>query len=118
MKTQVHAGMSPQQLAALSGVVAATNSVTPAEAARIAQARVDQERAQRDAEMDKDRRHQLDLLNLQNDVNKAALSTQSQLGVGVAQASRQAPLARQCANGHTAGPNDKFCAQCGAALQP
>jgi len=119
MKTQVHAGMSAQQLAALSGVVAAANSVTPAEAARLAQASADRERTQRDAEMDKDRRHQLDLLNLQNDVNKAALSTQSQLGIGVAQGSRpQAPLARQCANGHAAGPHDKFCAECGAALQP
>ena len=118
MKTQVHAGMSAQQLAALSGVVAATNSVTPAEAARIAQASADRERSQRDTEMDKDRRHQLDLLNMQNDVNKAALSTQSQLGVGVAQARPQAPLVRQCANGHATGPNDKFCAQCGAALQP
>jgi hypothetical protein len=82
----------------------------------MAQEREQQERARRDAELDKDRRHQLDLLNVQNDVNKAALATQSQLGVGVAQA--RGPLARQCANGHAALAGDRFCAQCGAALQP
>jgi len=118
MKTQVHATMGADQLTALSGVVSATNSMTPAEAARMAYERAHQERMQRDAEVDKDRRHQLDLLNLQNDVNKAALSTQSQLGVGVAQARAAQPAQRVCANGHAVGPNDKFCAQCGVALQP
>ena len=39
MKTQVHAGMSPQQLAALAGVVGATNSVTAQDAARMAHER-------------------------------------------------------------------------------
>ena len=163
MKTQVHAGMSPQQLAALAGVVAATNSVTPAEAAHKADERMQRERALRDAEVDKDRRHQLDLLALQNDVNKAALAMQSALGTGVAQAGAHmnvqvrydhaaghaashavshtvAPLVpatapaavpvtapeaapaaapareRACPNGHPAGPNDKFCAECGAAI--
>ncbi|MDB5937088.1 MAG: hypothetical protein JWQ01_4432 [Massilia sp.] len=114
MKTQLHAGMSPQQLAALAGVVGATNNVTASDAARMAQEHGQQERARRDAEVDKDRRHQLDLLNLQNDVNKAALASQAQLGVGV---SRAAP-ARQCVNGHAAQPGDRFCPQCGAALQP
>jgi hypothetical protein len=118
MKTQVHAQMSPQQLAALSGVVAATNSVTPQEAARMADERQGVDAARRDLEVDKDRRHQLDLLNLQNDVNKAALATQSQLGVGVAVlASSQAPAPRQCANGHAARAADRFCAECGAAVQ-
>jgi hypothetical protein len=117
MKTQVHASMDADQLAALAGVVAATNSVTQSEAARLAQERALQERAVRDAEADKDRRHQIDLLTLQNDVNKAALSTQSQLGVGVASGMAPAPMAqRLCANGHLAAPGDKFCAQCGAAL--
>jgi hypothetical protein len=116
MKTQVHAGMGADQLAALAGVVAATNSVTPSEALRMAQERSTQERALRDAEVDKDRRHQLDLLAMQNDVNKAALSTQSALGVGVAQARPAAAVQRACPNGHAAGPHDKFCAQCGAAL--
>jgi hypothetical protein len=114
MKTQLHAGMSPQQLAALAGVVGATNNVTASDAARMAQEHGQQERARRDAEVDKDRRHQLDLLNLQNDVNKAALASQAQLGVGV---SRAAP-ARQCVNGHAAQPGDRFCPQCGVALQP
>lgn len=120
LKTQVHAGMSAQQLAALAGVVAATNAVTPAEAARIAQQQVEQEQARRNLEVDKDRRHQLDLLNLQNDVNKAALKSQAELGAGVAQAGsqvryHQAPAV--CPNGHPAGPNDHFCARCGAAIQ-
>jgi hypothetical protein len=118
MKTQVHAGMSPQQLAALSSVVAATNSVTAQQAAGMAQEREQVERARRDAEVDKDRRHQLDLLNLQNDVNKSALASQSQLGVGLAQARPPAPLPRQCANGHAAQSGDRFCPQCGAALEP
>ena len=123
LKTQVHAGMSPEQLSALSSLVAATNSTTPGEAVRLAQIQVEREQSRRDAEVDKDRRHQLDLLNLQNDVNKAALSTQSQLGIGVAGgaagaagAARQAPSPRACPNGHRAGPDDKFCAQCGAAI--
>ncbi len=121
MKTQVHAGMSAQQLAALSGVVAATNSVTPQEAVRVAQQQLEREQARRDSEVDKDRRHQLDLLTLQNDVNKAALKTQSELGIGVAQHVVPASVAaapRTCANGHLAGPNDRFCAQCGAAIAP
>ncbi|CUI09123.1 Exonuclease SbcC [Janthinobacterium sp. CG23_2] len=125
MKTQVHAGMTPHQLAALASVVAATYSVTPAEAARGAQERVERERALRDAEVDKDRRHQLDLLGMQNDVNKAALASQSALGTGVAQGGAQVrydqaprPVVRMCPNGHRAGPNDKFCAECGAAIQP
>ncbi|NHZ80945.1 hypothetical protein F2P44_16920 [Massilia sp. CCM 8695] len=124
MKTQVHASMTPHQLAALASVVAATYSVTPAEAARGAQERVDRERALRDAEVDKDRRHQLDLLGMQNDVNKAALASQSALGTGVAQGGAQVrydqaprPVVRMCPNGHRAGPNDKFCAECGAAIQ-
>jgi hypothetical protein len=124
MKTQVHASMTPHQLAALASVVAATYSVTPADAARGAQEQVLRERALRDAEVDKDRRHQLDLLAMQNDVNKAALASQSALGTGVAQGGAQlrheqaarAPL-RMCVNGHRAGPNDKFCAECGAAIQ-
>jgi hypothetical protein len=111
MKTQVHAGMSPQQLAALSGVVAASSSVTAQEAARMAHEREQQERTRRDAEVDKDRRHQLDLVNLQNDVNKAALASQAQLGSSLVQA-------RLCANGHAGKAGDRFCAQCGAALQP
>ncbi|QYF93365.1 hypothetical protein KY495_22285 [Massilia sp. PAMC28688] len=118
MKTQVHAGMSAEQLAALSGVVAATNSVTPAHAFQEARAQVEHEQARRDAEMDKDRRHQLELLGTQNDVNKAALKSQSELGIGVAQGAQAGtrPPARSCPNGHVAGPNDRFCAQCGAAI--
>jgi hypothetical protein len=121
MKTQIHAGMSPDQLAALAGVVGATNSVTPAQAAQQVQQQLEREQARRDAEVDKDRRHQLDLIKLQNDVNKAALAKQAELGAGVAQAGaqlRQQALPPTCPNGHRAGPNDKFCAECGAAIQP
>ena len=118
LKTHVHAGMSPDQLAALSGVVAATNSVTQAQAAASAQQLVEREQARRDAEVDKDRRHQLDLLGLQNDVNKAALSTQSALGIGVAGGVGSKSTPRCCPNGHPAGPDDQFCARCGAAIQP
>ena len=129
LKTQVHAGMSAQQLSALAGVVSATNSVTPADAAATAEQRVQRERALRDAEVDKDRRHQLDLLTLQNDVNKAALATQAAVGASVAQAPRGAGpvrhdqaaapvLVRICPNGHRAGLTDKFCAECGAAIAP
>jgi hypothetical protein len=111
MKTQVHAGMTPDQLAALAGVVGATNGVSAGEAARQVQQQLEREQARRDAEVDKDRRHQLDLLNLQNDVNKTALSSQADMRVAVAQA---AP--RACPNGHRASPNDKFCAECGAPM--
>ena len=111
MKTQVHASMSPGQLEALAGV-------SPMDAARLADERVQQDRARRELEMDKDRRHQVDLMKLQNDVNKAALATQSQLGVGVAQVRGAMPAVRTCPNGHMAGPHDRFCAQCGAPLQP
>jgi hypothetical protein len=97
--------------------------VTPAEAARLAHERVLEERGHRDVEMDKDRRHQLDLLNLQNAASASALTTQSQLGVGVAQAGSVPPPApvpvRYCANGHPTRPGhpyDKFCAECGVPL--
>jgi hypothetical protein len=131
MKLQIQGGMTAEQIQALAQVVAAEHGVTPAEAARLAQERVLEERAHRDAEMDKDRRHQLDLLNVQNSASASALTTQSQLGVGVAQAgapvhhhhvpaaaSAPAPVT-YCANGHPtrAGhPYDKFCAQCGVPL--
>ncbi|MCU6498503.1 hypothetical protein LPN04_11920 [Rugamonas sp. A1-17] len=124
MKLQIQGGMTADQIQALAHVVAAEHGVTPAEAAQLAHARVLEERAHRDAEMDKDRRHQLDLLNVQNTASASALTTQSQLGIGVAQAGAGTPApapapVRYCANGHPtrAGhPLDKFCAQCGVPL--
>jgi hypothetical protein len=127
MKLQIQGGMTAEQIQALAQVVAAEHGVTPAEAARLAHERVLEERTHRDVEMDKDRRHQLDLLNVQNSASASALTTQSQLGVGVAQAGAlvhhhhaAAPLAtKRCPNGHPtrAGhPEDKFCAECGAPL--
>jgi hypothetical protein len=125
MKLQIQGGMTAEQIQALAQVVSAEHGVTPAEAARLAHERVLEERAHRDTEMDKDRRHQLDLLNVQNSASASALTTQSQLGVGVAQAGapvhhHHAPGAvRRCPNGHPARaghPEDKFCAECGAPL--
>ena len=125
MKLQIQGGMSAEQIQALAQVVAAEHGVTPAEAARLAHERVLEERAHRDTEMDRDRRHQLDLLGIQNTASASALTTQSQLGVGVAQAGapvhhhHAATAARRCPNGHPARaghPEDKFCAECGAPL--
>jgi hypothetical protein len=127
MKLQIQGGMTADQIQALAHVIAAEHGVTPAEAARLAHERVLEERGHRDTELDKDRRHQLDLLNIQNSASASALTTQSQLGVGVAQAGAPvhhhhaaAPAAvRRCPNGHPARaghPEDKFCAECGAPL--
>lgn len=126
MKLQIQGGMTPEQIQALAQVVAAEHGVSPVEAARMAYERVLEERSHRDAELDKDRRHQIDLLNIQNSASASALNTQSQLGVGVAQAGAPAhhhhasPAVRRCANGHVvpAGrEHDKFCAECGAPVQ-
>jgi hypothetical protein len=110
MKTRLHAGMSPEQLAALAGVVGAANA-PGVEAVALAQRQVEQERDRREREIDKDRRHQLDLLTLQNDVNKAALASQAQVqrGAGVV----SAPSA--CTHAH-AGRDDRYCGACGAPL--
>ncbi|MYM31204.1 hypothetical protein GTP58_22970 [Duganella sp. CY15W] len=126
MKLQIQGGMTPEQIQALAQVVAAEHGVSPVEAARMAYERVLEERSHRDAELDKDRRHQIDLLNIQNSASASALNTQSQLGVGVAQAGapvhhhHASPAVRRCANGHVvpAGrEHDKFCAECGAPVQ-
>lgn len=115
MKTRVHAGMDADQLAALAGV---TGGVTALEAARMAQDSAQRERAQRDDQLEQERRHQRELLALQNDVNIAALGAQAQLAASLVQAgSGAAPVARrQCAHGHPAREQDRFCAACGAAL--
>ena len=132
MKTQVHAGMSAEQLAALAGVVGAANagSVPMSEALRLAQQQVEDERVRREREVDKDRRHQLDLLALQNDVNKAALDAQSRLGTGVAggvaaaagtaagavgAAVAAAASGAACTHAQAAR-GDRFCGACGAPL--
>lgn len=104
LKTRVHASMDGDQLTALAGVAGA-GKIDLA----LADARVAAEQARRELEVDKDRRHQLDLLAMQNDVNKSALTSQAALAAGVAHA-------RLCANGHPAKPGDRFCAACGATL--
>lgn len=104
LKTRVHATMDGDQLTALAGVAGAGKVD-----AALADARVAAEQARRELEVDKDRRHQLDLLAMQNDVNKAALTSQAALAAGIAGA-------RQCVHGHPAGRDDRFCAACGATL--
>ena len=109
MKTREHAGMSAEQLAALAGVVGAGNT----DAWRLAQEQVEAERSRRDAQEERERRHQLELLALQNDVNKTALVAQARLGAGVAGA--VAAAGKTCAHAD-AHHGDRFCATCGAAL--
>jgi len=108
LKTKLQAGMDAGQLAALA-------SVTPQEAMRLAQEQIAQERTRRDAELERERRHQLDLLALQNDVNKTALATQAQLGTSLVAGA--AALAQGAACRHAgAQPGDRFCGSCGAPL--
>ncbi|MDN2713433.1 hypothetical protein [Janthinobacterium sp. SUN120] len=126
LKVQLQAGMSAEQIHALAALAAAENSVSPAEALRMAQDRAAQERSYLEGQAERERRQQLDLINLQNAAHAHGLSAQAQLGVAVAQALQPgvgpgaaAPL--RCKNGHAqrAGhPEDKFCAACGVALQP
>jgi hypothetical protein len=103
MKLQIQGGMTAEQIQALSQVVAAEQGVTPVEAARMAYERVLEERAHRDAELDKDRRHQVDLIKVAKAAAPATVVVQ-----------------HRCANGHPVPPgreHDKFCAECGAPLQ-
>jgi hypothetical protein len=72
----------------------------------LAQEALEQERARREREVDKDRRHQLDLLALQNDVNKAALAPARPGLGGAGRRMRRAPAAT--ATRRAAG--DRFCA--------
>jgi hypothetical protein len=127
MKTQAHADMTPEQLQALASVVAAENSVSPAEAMRLAQQSAQDERAHNNAQQDKDRAHQLELLKLQNATHANALAAQMQLGVGVAQAGAPVhhhhapaqPGVLCCVNGHPVPadrPDARFCAECGVPL--
>jgi hypothetical protein len=79
------------------------------DAARMAQEAVRQEREQRDAQLEQDRRNQRELLAIQNDVNKAALASQAQLGAAMASGGR-------CAHGPAERGAGERCATCGAAL--
>jgi hypothetical protein len=100
LKARTQAGMSAEQLAALTSP-------------RLADELVERERARRDAELERERRHQLELLALQNDVNKTALATQAQLGTGLVAGA--AALAQACRHAG-AQPGDRFCGTCGAPL--
>ena len=124
LKTQLQAGMSAEQIHALAALAAAENSIAPLDAMRMAQDSVAQERSYLEGQAERERRQQLDLINLQNAAHAHGLSAQAQLGVAVAQAlqpgaASAAPV--RCKNGHAqrAGhPEDKFCAACGVVLQP
>ena len=121
LKTQLQAGMSAEQIHALAALAAAENSIAPEQAMRMAQESVAQERAYLEAQAERERRQQLDLIALQNAAHSHGLSAQAQLGVAVAQAVAGGAPARCCSNGHAlrAGhPEDKFCAACGVAVQP
>jgi hypothetical protein len=109
LKARTQAGMSADQLAAVV-------SLSPQDALRLAQDEVERERARRDAELERERRHQLDLLALQNDVNKTALATQAQLGSSlVAGAAALAQGQGPCRHAD-AQPGDRYCGSCGAPL--
>ncbi|SIR72399.1 hypothetical protein SAMN05880566_11923 [Janthinobacterium sp. TND4EL3] len=123
LKVQLQAGMSAEQIHALAALAAAENSVAPMEALRMAQDSAAQERSYLEGQAERERRQQLDLINLQNAAHAHGLSAQAQLGVAVAQALQPVAAAApaRCKNGHAlrAGhPEDKFCAACGVALQP
>ena len=124
LKVQLQAGMSAEQIHALAALAAAENSVAPLEAMRMAQDSVAQERSYLEGQAERERRQQLDLINLQNAAHAHGLSTQAQVGVAVAQALQPAlagAAPARCKNGHAlrAGhPEDKFCAACGVPLQP
>lgn len=108
MRQQAQAAMSPEQLQALAGVVAAENSITPAEAMRLARGEVRDERAYRDSVGDKERQHQLDLLRAQAAPAAAAVA-----------AAAAVPAARRCPNGHALPDHcgdAKFCPECGVRI--
>ncbi|MBD8532345.1 MULTISPECIES: hypothetical protein [unclassified Massilia] len=117
LKTRVHAAMDAGQLSALAQVVAAGGAMSASDAARLAQETLERERLRREVEVDKDRRHQLDLLALQNDVNKAALGAQAQVAGSVGAAVTAAvSVPRACPHGHPVRGDDRFCGACGAPL--
>jgi PBP1b-binding outer membrane lipoprotein LpoB len=107
MRMQAQAQMSPEQLQALAGVVAAENSISPADALRMAQQQVQDERAYRDAQGDKDRLHQLDLLK--QHTGSAVHHHHA--------ATPAVPQPRRCANGHVVSADARFCPECGLPLQ-
>ncbi|CAN7432361.1 hypothetical protein [Massilia sp. LjRoot122] len=94
MKTRVHASMDADQLAALAKL-ASEGKLSSQEALQL----VREEQARRELEVDRDRRHQVELL-----------ATQARFGAGIAAA------VRACAHGHPAREGEAFCGTCGAAL--
>jgi NADH pyrophosphatase NudC (nudix superfamily) len=72
----------------------------------MAQQQVQDERAYRDAQGDKERQHQLDLL-------KQHASTVHHHHA----AAPAGPAVRRCVNGHVVNAEARFCPECGAPLQ-
>jgi hypothetical protein len=125
LKTQVQAGMSAEQ------IQAARQAYTVEQTNQMVEQRLRSEREQRDADTERERRHLLEMLQLQNAAHGHALSSQMQLGVGVAggQAPRvagapvpvgasgaQAGVVKHCFKGHANQVEARFCAECGAPL--
>lgn len=108
LKTQVHAGMSPEQLAALSGVVAAGHGVSAQEG----RAQLEHERQAREAQLDAERRHQIELLRAAQGAPQGGQRSQPDNHL------HAAPALRQCPSGHAVASGDRFCAACGAAVLP
>jgi hypothetical protein len=108
LNARTQAGMSAEQLAALA-------SMSPLDALRLAEDHVARERERRDADLERERRHQLDLLAMQNDVNKTALATQAQLGTGLIAGAAALAASLPCRHAD-AQAGDRFCGTCGAPL--
>jgi hypothetical protein len=112
MRMQAQAQMSPEQLQALANVVAAENSISPADALRMAQQQVQDERAYRDAQGDKERQHQLGLLQ-----QHASSTVHHHHAAATAAAAPAGQAGRRCANGHVVSAEARFCPECGLPLQ-
>lgn len=96
MKTRVHATMDADQLNALAGLAGEGRLSLP-EAMQL----VRDEQARRELEVDRDRRHQVELLAAQAAVVQAGVAGMSM---------------RRCAHGHPAREGERICAACGAAI--
>jgi hypothetical protein len=121
LKTRVQADMSPDQLHGLAAVASAPNvaqDVATSAALELARGEVERERARHDAQLERERRHQLDLLAMQNDVNKAALASQAQVAAAVAAARPPAagPATPAACDHGLAQQGDRYCGACGAPL--
>jgi hypothetical protein len=120
LKTQVQLGMSAEQIAA------AKHSYTEQEARQLVAQRLQEERSTQEHQADKERQHLMEMLKLQNTAHAHALSSQMQLGVGVARgqplgatiggATGDHGVVKHCFRGHPNQAVSRFCVECGAPL--